>query len=230
MSGVDGNRPVFYVEVTGAGAEKKRRPIGPDGILVGRDPTCDIIFPDAAIAGRHAYFYPRGGLCFVEDISSAGELLVNGEEVRKRRLGDGDVVDVGGVRLSFGVEEAPAGRGSIETALRASFGRPPPGEQAKSSPADYPLSIAALTCAALAYQYWAFGLGAVALALFSLRENRGKGNTVARGLAVGALLMGLMGGSLNAWYGDLRPLLTDRPPRTQGPGPNVSGGDTADGT
>jgi hypothetical protein len=204
MSDESENRPRFYVEPTGAEAAGGRFEVGPDGLLVGRSPACDLAFPTRPLASRHAYFYRDGDSCFVEDIGSAGEVFVNGEEVHRTWLDDGDVVDVGGVRLRFHVEFTPVYAAAIGGAVHSGLDESPAA--ASGTGAD-PLAIAAIVFAVMAYHHWAFGISAVVLALFSMGGMGEEERTLGRRLARAALIMGLVGGLLNAWFEDVGPVL-----------------------
>ncbi len=55
--------------------------------------------------------------------------------------------------------------------------------------------------------HWGFGLGAVVLALLSLRETHRDAGAAGRGLAWGGLALGLVGGLLNGWFTEGAPSL-----------------------
>jgi hypothetical protein len=71
----------------------------------------------------------------------------------------------------------------------------------------HPLAVSSLIFAALAYVHWAFGLGAVILALLSLWETRQEVGSPGRGLAWGGLALGLVGGLLSGWFTEAAPAL-----------------------
>jgi len=79
--------------------------VGPAGITVGRDPDCDIILTGSAISHRQCTVRTLPDdpeVVEVEDLGSVCHTRVNGAILpshARRRLADGDVIDVGGVAL-----------------------------------------------------------------------------------------------------------------------------------
>lgn len=78
-----------------------RRVAVEDGTLLGRDPACAIVLQDPTVSRRHCTFHVRGGEVFVEDNKSANGTSVNDRPVTQARIGDGDVLQVGAVRVLF---------------------------------------------------------------------------------------------------------------------------------
>ena len=72
--------------------ETRRVPVPPDGVLViGRDPSCDIVLDDATVSRRHAEVVSRGDECYVRPLSATNATYVNGRiVVRETRLAAGD--------------------------------------------------------------------------------------------------------------------------------------------
>ena len=81
-------------------------------LTIGRDPTNDIVLPDAMVSRRHAVVEPRAGLFYLRDCHSANGSVVNGERVSERGLRDGDVVAIGTVRLVYRADlpDSPSGK------------------------------------------------------------------------------------------------------------------------
>ncbi len=80
----------------------------PRSILsIGRDPSNDLVLPDAMVSRRHALIECRGSQFFLRDCNSSNGSLVNGDRVTERSLRDGDLVAIGSARLLFR-EEAEA--------------------------------------------------------------------------------------------------------------------------
>ena len=48
------------------------------GLLVGRDPACDVILDSKEISRRHARFYVRAGDLTVEDLESHNGVFIDG--------------------------------------------------------------------------------------------------------------------------------------------------------
>jgi uncharacterized RDD family membrane protein YckC len=78
-------------------------------VTIGRDPSNDLVLPDAMVSRRHAVIEHRGTQFFLRDCSSANGSVVNGDRVSERGLRDGDLVAIGSVRLLFREEPAEAG-------------------------------------------------------------------------------------------------------------------------
>jgi uncharacterized RDD family membrane protein YckC len=70
-------------------------------LSIGRDPSNDIVLPDAMVSRRHAVIELRGGQYFLRDCNSSNGSLVNGDKVSERGLRDGDLVAIGSARLLF---------------------------------------------------------------------------------------------------------------------------------
>jgi uncharacterized RDD family membrane protein YckC len=70
-------------------------------LTIGRDPSNDLVLPDAMVSRRHAVIEHRGGRFFLRDCSSANGSVVNGDRVSERGLRDGDLVAIGSMRLLF---------------------------------------------------------------------------------------------------------------------------------
>ena len=81
-------------------------------ISIGRDPSNDVVLPDAMVSRRHAVIEFRGSQYFLRDCNSSNGSLVNGDRVSERNLRDGDLVAIGTARMLFrealDSEESPA--------------------------------------------------------------------------------------------------------------------------
>jgi uncharacterized RDD family membrane protein YckC len=78
-------------------------------VSIGRDPTNDVVLPDAMVSRRHAVIEYRGSQYFLRDCNSSNGSLVNGDRVSERNLRDGDLVAIGTARLLFREEMEEAG-------------------------------------------------------------------------------------------------------------------------
>jgi len=70
-------------------------------LSIGRDPSNDLVLPDAMVSRRHAVIECRGSHYFLRDCNSSNGSLVNGDRVSERNLRDGDLVAIGAARLLF---------------------------------------------------------------------------------------------------------------------------------
>jgi uncharacterized RDD family membrane protein YckC len=78
-------------------------------LTIGRDPSNDLVLPDAMVSRRHAVIEHRGNRFFLRDCTSANGSVVNGDRVSERGLRDGDLVAIGSMRLLFREEPVEAG-------------------------------------------------------------------------------------------------------------------------
>jgi uncharacterized RDD family membrane protein YckC len=70
-------------------------------VAIGRDPSNDLVLPDAMVSRRHAVIEYRGSQYYLRDCNSSNGSLVNGDRVSERNLRDGDLVAIGTARLLF---------------------------------------------------------------------------------------------------------------------------------
>ncbi len=191
---LDDSSQQFEIELITPERGSRRFGVGPDGLLIGRLPDCDVSLPTRPVADRHAYVYSDAGRCFVKCLAPAATVTVGGKRVRDEGvpLADGDAIALGGVQLVFHVgwaSEAAEVPVLEQTSTPLELGR-----------SGLPLAIAALAFSVLACRYWAFGIGAAVLGWGSLREVRGQARPAARALARCAILMGLLCATLNVLH------------------------------
>jgi uncharacterized RDD family membrane protein YckC len=94
-------------------SSSRREIVLPRSLLsIGRDPSNDLVLPDAMVSRRHAVVEYRGSQYYLRDCNSSNGSLVNGDRVSERNLRDGDLVAIGTARLLFrddvAVEDAGA--------------------------------------------------------------------------------------------------------------------------
>lgn len=70
-------------------------------VVVGRLSSSDLPLDDANVSREHAAFVAEGVGWAVEDLGSTNGTTVNGERVERRRLREGDVVQIGLTRLVY---------------------------------------------------------------------------------------------------------------------------------
>jgi two-component system cell cycle response regulator len=67
-----------------------------DDVIIGRDSECDIQIRDVGISRRHSKIYKsKGGEIYIEDLGSTNGTYINGEQIVKKPLNDGDRVQLG---------------------------------------------------------------------------------------------------------------------------------------
>ena len=76
-------------------------PYGSDGLVLGRDPACDIEIDDDNASRRHARLRPTDRGWMVEDLGSTNGTRVNGFRTSAQLLGDGDQITIGGTGFTF---------------------------------------------------------------------------------------------------------------------------------
>jgi len=91
-------------------SSQKREILLPRTVLsIGRDPSNDLVLPDAMVSRRHAVVEWRGSQFFIRDCNSSNGSLVNGDRVSEKGLRDGDLVAIGTARLLFRAEVEDVG-------------------------------------------------------------------------------------------------------------------------
>lgn len=81
----------------------REAPLLGERIVLGRDPSCDIVIAGRLISRQHAAIRRRGTSYTLEDLGSRNGTSINGEMLAgPRALHDGDQIDLGGIgRLTF---------------------------------------------------------------------------------------------------------------------------------
>lgn len=76
-------------------------PLDKERITIGRHGDNDIPLNDKAVSGRHAVVITILQDSFLEDLDSTNGTQVNGKQVAKQPLSNGDVISIGHNKLSF---------------------------------------------------------------------------------------------------------------------------------
>ena len=77
--------------------------------VIGRAEDCDVSVRSAGVSKHHCRILLKRDAVEVEDLGSVNGILVNGEQVERQRLQDGDQLDVSG--HVFGIEIGKTGSG-----------------------------------------------------------------------------------------------------------------------
>jgi len=85
---------------------RREIPLPRSVLSIGRDPSNDLVLPDAMVSRRHAVIEFRGSQFYLRDCNSSNGSLVNGDRVSERSLRDGDLMAIGTARLLFQEEGA----------------------------------------------------------------------------------------------------------------------------
>ena len=67
-----------------------------DGLLMGREDSCDVVIPDQSVSREHARLLLHNGTVWVQDAGSRNGVYVNQKRVvRHRPMGPGDSLTIG---------------------------------------------------------------------------------------------------------------------------------------
>lgn len=83
-----------------------------DGLVLGRVKGCDLVLDDAKVSRRHARLVVQGGVAEIEDLDSSNGTRLNGKEISRRLLRDGDRIQIGSAEIIF--RELEDGAGGID--------------------------------------------------------------------------------------------------------------------
>ncbi|MCL4818303.1 MAG: FHA domain-containing protein [Vicinamibacteria bacterium] len=79
----------------------------PRGLVLGRDPSCDLVVSDGRVSSRHLRVIPQQGGLLLLDVGSANGVAVNGRPVTKALISPSDQVTLGSMRIDvFGLVNA----------------------------------------------------------------------------------------------------------------------------
>ncbi len=80
-----------------------------DGILVGRQPNCDLQLDDSSVSREHLRIERKGKKLIANNLNSKNFTLVNGKKVTTATLRDGDVLSLGNSKLRLSLKGAGGG-------------------------------------------------------------------------------------------------------------------------
>lgn len=89
------------------GLTLKEIPLAKERTTIGRKPHNDIQIDNLAISGEHAVVVTIQNDVFLEDLDSTNGTFVNGQQIKKHFLQNGDVIELGKYKLKFVGEAAP---------------------------------------------------------------------------------------------------------------------------
>src|SRR6185503_8411350 len=78
--------------------------IGQDQVLVGREPTCDVVLTDGSVSRKHARIEKRGRIWAVVDQGSANGTIVDSQRVTETTLRSGQELRFGSVAFRVEIE------------------------------------------------------------------------------------------------------------------------------
>ncbi|MFH1731317.1 MAG: FHA domain-containing protein [Planctomycetota bacterium] len=110
---------------------RRSYPLREGSLIIGRQPSCDIVVPGRNVSKRHAECFVERGVVTIRDLGSANGTFVNGSPVTTCILKDGDKLLLGGYQLVLDAElpllETMAGPQAARAAAPPT--QPPPDAQ-----------------------------------------------------------------------------------------------------
>ena len=79
-----------------------------DGMILGRVQGCHVVIADSKASRRHARFISQRGVVEIEDLESSNGTKLNGKDITRRMLRDGDLILIGTTSISY-AERAATG-------------------------------------------------------------------------------------------------------------------------
>jgi ABC-type multidrug transport system fused ATPase/permease subunit len=140
----EASRPGFHLAVVD-GEDARLVELGDGGrLVVGRDPSLDLVLDDAKVSRRHAVITCEGDTVEVRDTGSRNGTKVNGEAVRTAQVGEGDRIGIGRWEIVvLRVDDAAAPRrtpAAAAPAAPASAAHPREPDHAEGPGADLALT------------------------------------------------------------------------------------------
>ncbi len=80
----------------------KKHEITTPRVVLGRSRACDVHVPDVNVSRRHAELRQEGATYWIVDLDSTNGMTVNGKQVARERLRDGDRITLGSTEIVFG--------------------------------------------------------------------------------------------------------------------------------
>lgn len=92
--------------VTDGSGKTQDFPLSKERVTIGRHPDNDISFNDKAVSGHHAVVITILQDSFLEDLDSTNGTQVNGKQIAKHPLSQGDVISIGRNTLKYEGDQA----------------------------------------------------------------------------------------------------------------------------
>jgi len=86
-------------------ADGTRLPITKPAVRIGRKPDNDIVMKNDSVSSYHAEILKRADKFVIADLDSSNKIVVSGKLVDKAPLEDGDIIELGEVRLRFTLDQ-----------------------------------------------------------------------------------------------------------------------------
>jgi hypothetical protein len=79
----------------------KKQEITAPRVVLGRSRECDVRIPDVNVSRRHAELVQEGATYWISDLGSTNGVVLNGREVEREKLRDGDRITLGSTEIIF---------------------------------------------------------------------------------------------------------------------------------
>ncbi len=90
---------VTYTLEYAEGATERQHKLAAGATVIGRASTCDLVINDTSVSRRHAQLAVADGTCMVTDLGSRNGTYVNGDQIEKAELHDGDRLVFGEIQI-----------------------------------------------------------------------------------------------------------------------------------
>ena len=112
---------MFTLTFTEAGGRTESHPLLEEekGLVVGRDPACEVVLDSKEVSRRHARFFVRAGDLMVEDLGSQNGVFVAGSRIGKATVLIGaPAIEIGDVKVAIGGAGPTPKRSATATARK----------------------------------------------------------------------------------------------------------------
>lgn len=96
-----GGRNGTFLEITTGCFAGLRMNLNKKKTMLGRDVDCDICLDQNLVSNEHALIIKSGPACWIEDLNSKHGTFINGREIHRTRLKNGDRITMGNFELVF---------------------------------------------------------------------------------------------------------------------------------
>jgi FHA domain-containing protein len=87
-------------------AESTRHPITKTAVRIGRKQDNDLVMKNDSVSSHHAEILKRGEKFIIADLGASNGVFVSGKRVEKIALENGDIIELGEVRLRFTLNQS----------------------------------------------------------------------------------------------------------------------------
>jgi pSer/pThr/pTyr-binding forkhead associated (FHA) protein len=90
---------------------------------IGRRPYNDVVIDNLAVSGEHAALVRAEGVFFAEDLSSTNGSYLNGKSLKRERLANSDIIEIGKYKIKF-IGDEPAANYDATMVMRPGAAAP----------------------------------------------------------------------------------------------------------